>query len=288
MEQESYVQGVDYFITRDKQMMGRYSELDIRYGLAEGKFYGSDIGWCAGMEEGLPLDELIAPGNKPLPPRKPRAVEEVSVASVHQARRPGASRPRGTSAMAVFAFLMGVLSLLTCGLLGVGAVITLIMGHMALSRIGKSDGRLAGRGVAVCGLVMGYLSLVLMSLIVVAMFLPAFTDFREQISRQAFSGVTSVKNAQSIVLACQQYAAKHEGLFPDNLDVLVQEQFIEDPRILRDPLLNDHSQIGYEYLGEGMKASDPDDAIVLRGKSHINGMRVIARKNGIVTFTPSP
>lgn len=288
MEQESYVQGVDYFITRDKQMMGRYSELDIRYGLAEGKFHGSDIGWCAGMEEGLPLDELIAPGNKPLSPRKPGTAEAVSAAHVHQTRRPGASRPRGTSAMAVFAFLTGVLSLLTCGLLGVGAVITLIMGHVALSRIGKSDGRLAGRGVAVCGLVMGYLSLILMVLITAVMLLPAFTDFREQVSREFFTGVKSVKNAQSIVLACQQYAAEHEGRFPENLEVLVQELYIKNPDILTDPLLKSNSQIGYEYLGEGMKASDPGDAIVLRGKSHFNGMRVIARKDGTVTFTPSP
>lgn len=278
---------MNYFITRDKQMMGRFSELDIRYGLAEGKFYGSDMGWCAGMREGRPLDELIPPGNKPLPPRKPKS-EEVQVSYAHPLKRHGSSSPKGTSALAIFTFLMGILCLLTCGLLGVGALITVIMGHVALSRIGKSHGALGGKGIAMSGLVMGYLSLLSMALIAVVVTLPVFTDLREQVTRQVSSGVTSVTNAQSIVFSCQQYANKHDGLFPENLEVLVAEKYIKDPGILIDPLLKDDSQTGYEYLGEGMKLSDPGDAIVLKGKSHFNNMRLVARKDGTVTFVASP
>lgn len=48
------------------------------------------------------------------------------------------------------------LSMVILGLVGI------ILGHMALNRINKSDGELKGKGLAIAGLVIGYLMLLVM------------------------------------------------------------------------------------------------------------------------------
>ena len=62
------------------------------------------------------------------------------------------------SGMAVASLVLGILSVVCCGLLaGIPAI---ICGHMALSQIKKSGGTIGGNGMAIAGLVMGYLSIV--------------------------------------------------------------------------------------------------------------------------------
>jgi hypothetical protein len=63
---------------------------------------------------------------------------------------PGPARPRGTNGLAVASLVLGLLWL--CWL---GSVAAVILGHIALSQI-KRTGQ-AGRGIAIAGLVLGYL-----------------------------------------------------------------------------------------------------------------------------------
>ena len=64
-----------------------------------------------------------------------------------------------TSTLAVFALILGILSFIILPLIGgIGAVIT---GHMGRREIRASDGRITGEGLALAGLILGYVNIVL-------------------------------------------------------------------------------------------------------------------------------
>lgn len=68
--------------------------------------------------------------------------------------QPRAVSSAGTEQLAIWSLVMGVLSIVCCGIfLSVPAV---ICGHMALGNINRNPA-LGGRGLAIAGLVLGYL-----------------------------------------------------------------------------------------------------------------------------------
>ena len=76
---------------------------------------------------------------------------------------------RQTSALAVVSLVAGVLGWTLLPFLGsIAAVVT---GHMARSEIRRAPDRLEGDGLAIAGLVLGYLSIALGVLLVFAVFL---------------------------------------------------------------------------------------------------------------------
>ena len=76
---------------------------------------------------------------------------------------------RQTSSLAVVSLVAGILGWTLLPLLGsVAAVVT---GHMARSEIRRAPERLEGDGLAVAGLVLGYLSIAMAVLVVFAIFL---------------------------------------------------------------------------------------------------------------------
>jgi len=76
--------------------------------------------------------------------------------------RPGA----GTSSLAVVSLVFGILA--WCVLPFVGAIVAIVCGHLARSEIRRSplDARTEGDGMAVAGLVLGYVQLLLGVLVV--------------------------------------------------------------------------------------------------------------------------
>jgi hypothetical protein len=66
------------------------------------------------------------------------------------------SQPK-TSALAVWSLVLGILSLTCLSLFTV--IPAVICGHMGMSRIKKSGGALTGNGLAIAGLIMGYLGI---------------------------------------------------------------------------------------------------------------------------------
>jgi len=77
---------------------------------------------------------------------------------------PQGFRPPQTSGFAITALVLGILSLtgaLCCftGILGIPAV---IFGHIARGNIRNSNGQITGDGMALAGLICGYISIALM------------------------------------------------------------------------------------------------------------------------------
>ncbi|MGQ9926830.1 MAG: DUF4190 domain-containing protein [Chloroflexaceae bacterium] len=64
--------------------------------------------------------------------------------------------------MAVISLVAGILSWVILPL--IGALVAVVCGHLALKEIRESRGRLAGQGMAMAGLVLGYIQIVLTAL----------------------------------------------------------------------------------------------------------------------------
>ena len=63
-----------------------------------------------------------------------------------------------TSGFAIASLVLSIVSWL--GLVGLGALLGIIFGHIALNEIKQSGGRVEGRGFAIAGLIIGYAHLV--------------------------------------------------------------------------------------------------------------------------------
>jgi competence protein ComGC len=93
---------------------------------------------------------------------------------------PGASPQPKTSALAIWSLVLGILSLMCFSILS--AIPGVICGHKALSNIKHSSGQLTGQGLAIAGLVTGYLGIlwaVVMIPMLAAIAIPNFVRARD-------------------------------------------------------------------------------------------------------------
>src|SRR5436189_3494886 len=120
-------------VHRQGQQLGPFSLEELRAALAAGTVGSEDLAWWDGAPSWIPV----------------RTVPGLSAG--------GSSSPDDGSTLAVCSLVFGIVSFL-CGIFsGIPAI---ICGHMALSRKNRA-GISSGRGLAIAGLVMGYLGVVI-------------------------------------------------------------------------------------------------------------------------------
>jgi len=167
-----------------------------------------------------------------------------------------------TSAMAVTSLILGILGAITCG---VTALIGIVLGIISLLRIRNSDGKISGQGIAIAGICVSGVFL-LFAPIALGLFLPALAK-----ARARAQSVQCENNMKQIGLAARMWARDHNGMFPQQLGSLTNE--VEKPSIFSCPgdsharAASDWSHfnprdISYEYLGAGLKESNPRAEIV--------------------------
>ncbi len=113
----------------------------------------------------------------------------------------GAAPVRHTPGLAIASLVLGIISLMGAAILIVPMLLAIIFGHVSLARIRK-DQNLTGAGIAVTGLVLGYVSIffgLLMAGMVAALAVPAFARAREESMRHAMAN-----DARQIASAAQQ------------------------------------------------------------------------------------
>ena len=108
-----------------------------------------------------------------------------------------------TSGLAITSLILSILGLICFSILT--AIPGVICGHIALSKIKNSGGSLTGRGLAIAGLVIGYIGIVLLPLMII-LAIPNFKMARGK----ALAAVCKVQ-LQQIASAKQQWAtANHK------------------------------------------------------------------------------
>jgi hypothetical protein len=180
-----------------------------------------------------------------------------------------------TSGLAIASLVCGILGFVTLGLAGLPAVIT---GHLGLSAIKKSAGRLKGGGMAIAGLIMGYFGFGIIFLAILAsLAVPAFTQVQIKGNQ-----MKAVNNAKQLVIGMKQYAVDHDGKLPPTLETLYEEAIVTDRKLLEVPGTNT-PEAGWEYRGAGLTDYGDGNAIVLISReSYRRGERVVAHLNHVV------
>ncbi len=165
----------------------------------------------------------------------------------------------------------------TCGLAIASLVLSffvsiaaVICGHVALARIKRSGGTLTGEGMAIAGLVIGYVGICSALFVVpmmAAMLLPALGNAREA-ARQA----VCESNLKRIGLACHTYSMDYDEHFPDDLSHLYP-QYIGTLDVFECPSTEDsvlsavaiEEQGSYVYIS-GLTEADSVDELLAHDK----------------------
>jgi hypothetical protein len=179
-----------------------------------------------------------------------------------------------TSGLATTSLVLGVLSFLGCSIItGIPAIIT---GHIAHNRARKSPQEFGGRGMAVAGLVMGYISVALIPFIAIlaGMMLPALAKAKDRAQT-----INCVSNMKQIGLAARMWSNDHNEKFPPDFLSMSNELF--SPKILVCPgdssktRVTNWSEFGpenvsYEYLEPGIDEGVALQKVVFQCPIHGN------------------
>ena len=193
------------FIQHQGQQTGPFPIEQVRAGLADGTYQPTDLAWHEGAPEWLPLS----------------AVPGINDSSPPPLTGPG-SPPSGavqTSPLALWSLVLGLLSF---PLLGLTAIPAVICGHLARGRIKRSAGALGGGGLAIAGLITGYL---MTAVIMLATFAGVTAPLVIK-QRKKGNQIEAVNNLKCIGLVLLQFEADY-GKYPDDSTAAVVAEITE-------------------------------------------------------------
>lgn len=125
--------------------------------------------------------------------------------------------PPATSGLAIASMICGIVSFFVWI---IGSLAAIICGHIALSKIKKSGNQLQGKGMALAGVICGYLTLAIgVTVLTVAIVTPFM--MHKQAKERA---TTDTQNAIEIHRLLKEYERDH-GQFPATLSELVDKKY---------------------------------------------------------------
>ena len=275
-------------VGRNSQQLGTFTSKQILDGLASGQFFPTDVAWHEGLTDWQPLSDLevlsvatSAPVVPAAPPPVPQPIFKAQpTTGVHQpVQTSSSSLPGWSLGLGIASFLCSIFT----------AIPAIICGHKALGKMKRGEVSDSGRGMAIAGLIMGYIMFILpVGITVVAIVAGAAVPVFNSVQEKAIE-IKSSSQVQQILLLCKQYAGNHDGSYPPDLETLVTDGIITDEKILHCPILKDDTQIGYEYFGAGAKdIAAPDKVIIISKAANRSGKRVIGYNDGSVNVMEVP
>ena len=151
-------------IHKNGQQIGPLSEAQVAEMLRSGKLGHEDLAWAPDMPDWKPLSSfsIFQTQSNQLPP--PISGISTAPSAVLKKNEP----------LTIWALVLGIISLVGCAFGGfLAGIPAVICGHIGLSRI-KRQPSLGGRGMAIAGLITGYLGILSLP-IAASLALPAIT-----------------------------------------------------------------------------------------------------------------
>lgn len=257
-----------YYLGVDGRQEGPLPEAEIAQRIASGRLKPSDLCWTDGWAQWRPLREVF-PGSfaaqaivpPPIPGKPAAPATTPAPASMPTSFRGETAAASGTPAgppqtngLAVTSMVLGLAGLLAGCLTGLPAV---ICGHIALGQIKRSAGALGGRGMAVTGLVLGYLWIALGLLILpAAILIPTFVKASETAKH-----TVSQSNLRQVVQAGLLYALDHEQQLPSTYEQLREGGLGSSLEELMDLPYTDEKETDGYVLVRGLSMASPSDTI---------------------------
>ena len=172
---------MNWYYAKNGAQQGPVSLEDMKSRIAMGEVSATDLAWREGMSDWMPVSAIAELKMEPAPPRPETGpyAAHAGQASQEQAPAPEPDRPPVASPSAapaayqasqppsqglgIASLVCGILSLVLCclwfGSLPL-ALIAIILGHVAISKVKRDPARNGGKGMARTGLVTGYLGLI--------------------------------------------------------------------------------------------------------------------------------
>jgi hypothetical protein len=127
---------------------GPIEENEIRAMIAAGQLGAETLVWRDGMKDWARLDTVGELTQGTISPYAPP-----------QSFAPGYYTPVASSGLAIASMVCGIIAVISCYFGGIFGIPAVICGHLALSKIQQCPVPMTGRGMAIAGLVMGYLGI---------------------------------------------------------------------------------------------------------------------------------
>lgn len=169
--------------------------------------------------------------------------------------------PAKTSGMAITSLVLGILGMVTCGItVLLSAPVSLILGIVAMNRIGKSSGQLRGKGLALAGIIMSSLTFLLIP-IFAAMLLPALSA-----AKQRAQTINCANNEKQLALAIRIYSSDNTNHFPPATtwcDAI--KTSVGSETVFKCPAANSSSRCDYAFNAklDGLDESNIDPQTVM-------------------------
>ena len=160
---------MEWFYAKNNERKGPVSASQLRSMVVSGEVAGSDLVWCEGMGNWISASEIqdfdSPPAGAAGPPQGhyspqvvPPGAQADSSADIPYPRPVGSKPPANGKAIA--SLVCGCVGVTCCGIL-IPSILAVIFGHIAKGEIRASGGQQGGDGMALAGLILGYIGLAL-------------------------------------------------------------------------------------------------------------------------------
>jgi hypothetical protein len=184
--------------------------------------------WKASDGEWYPPErhpDYVPPTAPPAPPWTTSAVPQAPATANLQPFAPfppavasTAIAPQSTNGLAIASLVLAIAGAFL--LFGIGALLAVFLGHIALGQVKRSGGTQGGRGLAVAGLVIGYIELLVIAVVIAIIAIGAAGSSAEY---QVEACEVDLRTLQTAVAA---YNAEL-GAYPSVEADLVNDEFLE-------------------------------------------------------------
>lgn len=135
------------------QQTGPVDEDTVRSAIAAGQLTPQTLVWREGMPNWLPLQQVPELTGGTMLPAYSQNPYGAPYAQPYQ----GYVAPPGNSGLAIASMVCGIVGVIMCYFCGLAGIAAVICGHMALNQINQAPVPIGGRGMAIAGLILGYL-----------------------------------------------------------------------------------------------------------------------------------